>query len=1442
MSAERTHAERHAAPQVSANGHAPARPGADGRDGGRPGRPGGLAWEAQFAPRDGDVFDTVEWDYRDVLIKAVDGSTVFEQKQVHAPASWSDQAVQVVASKYFHGDPARGNDPATGGRESSVRQLIHRACSTAQSWGLADGYFASGADAERFGRDLAWLCLHQHATFNSPVWFNLGLGQVYGLKGDTDNFVWDHKSQSAIQCKDSYINGQSSACFIQPVEDSIEGIMSLAASEARLFKGGSGTGTDLSTLRSSREQVKGGGKASGPVSFMRVWDSVAGTIKSGGRSRRAAKIQTLRCDHPDVREFIVCKRDEDRKARALIASGAGRPGMTGAYDEAYSSVMFQNSNVSVRLLDAFLGAAEVPGTAWQTRPVLDSTADPMPSYDASELLDLMAECTWECGDPGYQFHDTINSWNTTPNSGEIRSSNPCAEYNHVDNSACNLASLNLMKFRFPDGPFDVPRFKAGVRTMVVAQDILLDRASYPTAAIAETVHRFRQLGLNHSNLGALLMTMGLPYDSDDGRTVAGAVTAIMHGAALEASAELAEVLGPFDEYGPNRGPMQQVIRRHHQAAVNLFASVKERSEPFYGLAYAGVRAMEAAAKRGSDCGFRNAQSTLEVPNGTTGFMMDCDTFGIEPELGLMKYKNLAGGGTMRITNRSVEGALIRLGYSDRQGSGFPGVYRRYLNPPTPTSQVDDILDYVQDHGKIEGAPHLKPEHLPVFDCSFEPPGGGRSIAPSGHVKMLAAVQPFLSGASSKCVTGDSIIATSNGLVRIASLYDGERPDSFRELSELRVPTGDGTMSTAGQFYYGGFRPTWKAVLADGRSITGTEPHRLRVATPNGLDWKAMPDLQPGDFIGLALGSHCWGSRALPDVKLSSAYGSQNAFNAPSVLTPELGTFLGMLTADGHVTPSNYTIGFTKDSLEARSLFKTLLGSLFGLKARDVDDDRREGGPDGLTGVTIGSKSLMEWLQAIGWSKKQVPPCILSGTREAAVGYLSGLYLDGYITRADDVAIGQKHRSLLCDVQALWDNLDVATYFSDNYVNEVNYPVLHAVSASRYLMANLITWIEPHKAALAAALRQADDRRPFPLRRPELESAIRDLHLTQKFRSVFDRRTFFLGRNTFLEAAEAVGMVITPEERNLVYVPMVSVEYAGEQEVFDLSVPGPEAFVANGIVNHNTVNLPNSATPADIRQVVLDAWKLGVKALAVYRDGSKGAQPLSTGTKAGAGGTPAQSPAGATTGQPGVPGTVPSRPHDPARPSPQRRRLPDTRDSLTHKFCVAGHEGYLTVGLYPDGSPGEVFLRMAKEGSTVGGLMDAVATSVSLGLQYGVPLDVYAHKFARGRYEPAGPTHNPELPFASSLTDYVFRWLASQFPHGGRPAPGAGSEDIDVATWGKIFTPAAPVGVEIISGPAAGLSAMTSGDTPACPDCGTLTVRRGTCCHCPNCSWTGGCGG
>ncbi|MDO4584452.1 MAG: vitamin B12-dependent ribonucleotide reductase [Planctomycetia bacterium] len=833
-----------------------------------------------------DPFDTVTWDLRVAQIKGDKGELIFEQKDCEVPSSWSQLATNVVVSKYFFGE---ANTPQ---RETSVRQLIYRVTRTIADWGQEDGYFASKTDAENFYRELTWLCLHQRAAFNSPVWFNVGLYPQYHIHGAKCNWGWNRKTRKIEQPENSYEYPQGSACFIQSVEDNMEDIMELARSEAMLFKFGSGTGTDLSTLRSCREKLSGGGRPSGPLSFMRVYDQIAAVVKSGGKTRRAAKMQSLKVWHPDIMEFVECKIKEERKAKILMERGY-------SYDEAYSSTMFQNANLSVRLTDDFMQAV-VENRDWTTRWVTDPEKAG-PTYPARDLLDKIAQATWECGDPGVQYDTTINRWHTCPKSGRINASNPCSEYMFVDNSACNLASVNLMGFFDEEtGIFDVEGFTHACRILLIAQEIIVDRGSYPTQRIAENSHRFRPLGLGYSNLGSLLMALGLPYDSDEGRGICGAITAIMHGAANRTSVELARAVGPFEEYAKNKESMLQVMQMHWDEVEKI------KNAPRY-LRQAARDIWDEVLSNGRRYGFRNAQATVLAPTGTISFMMDCDTTGIEPDIALVKYKQMAGGGLMKLVNRTVPLALKRLGYGQED--------------------IDSILAYIDSEDTIEGAANLRPEHLPVFDCAFQPRNGTRSIPWKAHVRMMAAAQPFLSGAISK-----------------------------------------------------------------------------------------------------------------------------------------------------------------------------------------------------------------------------------------------------------------------------------------------------------------------------------------------------------------------------------------------------------------------------------TVNLPKDATQKEIADAYVESWKLGLKAVAVYRDGSKGAQPLTT-AKVGEGEAPAEEKV-----------LVKEK----IVYKPRRERLPDTRTSITHKFSIAGHEGYVTVGQYPDGRPGEVFITMAKEGSTVGGLMDCFGTAISMSLQYGVPLEVYVNKFSHTRFEPQGHTKNPDIRIAKSVVDYIFRWLGITF--------------------------------------------------------------------------------
>jgi len=813
----------------------------------------GLKFHRFFTKPGVHPFDEIQWEIRDAVITNEKGEVVFEQKGVEVPAFWSMLATNIVVSKYFHGQVG------TPEREYSVKQLIERVARTITNWGIRDGYFASDEDADIFYNELAYLLVNQYASFNSPVWFNVGIEE----------------------------KPQASACFINSVQDTMESILELVKTEGMLFKYGSGTGTNFSTLRSSKEKLSGGGIASGPVSFMRGFDAFAGVIKSGGKTRRAAKMVILNVDHPDIIDFIKSKAEEEKKAHILIKAGYD-PGFNvpgGAYD----SVQFQNANHSVRVTDEFMKAV-LEDKEWHTRYV--TTGEICDTYRARDIMRMIAEAAWLCGDPGMQFDTTINNWHTCPNTGRINASNPCSEFMFLDDTACNLASLNLMKFRKEDGSFDVEAFRHAVDVLITAQEIIVDNASYPTKAIEKNSYDYRPLGLGYANLGALLMSLGLPYDSEPARAYAAVITAIMTGEAYRQSALIAKEMGPFRGYELNREPMLGVIRKHMSYVDKIDKSLIP--EELYESA---KKIWSETYELGQKYGYRNSQVTVIAPTGTIGFMMDCDTTGIEPDIALVKYKKLVGGGFLKIVNNTVPLALKKLGYTDKQ--------------------IEEIVNYIDKNDTIEGAPHLKPEHLPVFDCAFKPAKGKRFIHYMGHVKMMAAVQPFISGAISK-----------------------------------------------------------------------------------------------------------------------------------------------------------------------------------------------------------------------------------------------------------------------------------------------------------------------------------------------------------------------------------------------------------------------------------TVNMPNDVTVDDVMQLYIDAWKMGLKAIAIYRDGSKGTQPLSTSiddekkTSAGE--------------------------EKKVEFKPVRRRLPDERNSITHKFSVAGHEGYITVGMYPDGTPGEIFITMSKEGSTLSGLMDAFATAISLALQYGVPLKVLVDKFSHMRFEPSGFTNNPEIPIAKSIIDYLHR--------------------------------------------------------------------------------------
>ncbi len=895
-------------------------------------------------------YDEIQWETRTACIGNDKGNVIFEQRDVEAPVDWSQTATNIVASKYFHGKPGSPE------RETSVAQLVQRVVDAIAGWGIKDGYFKTHEDGENFRRELAHLMLAQKACFNSPVWFNVGVKEARGY-----GWVYDQAAGRIGKLESGVTRPQCSACFIVSVKDSLESILDLAKTEGMLFKWGSGTGTNLSELREEDAVLSGGGRASGPLSFMKGFDAFAGVIKSGGKTRRAAKMVILNADHPDLERFIWCKAKEEKKAYALVEAG---------YDasldgEAYSSIFFQNANNSVRVTDDFMEAAAADGD-WWTRSV--ATGQPVKRYKARDLVRQIAEATHQGGDPGMHFDTTVNRWNPCKNSARINASNPCSEYMFLDDSACNLSSLNLMKFVGPDGQFDVEAFRHAVDTMILAQEIIVDNASYPTEKIAGNSHNYRPLGLGFANLGALLMSMGAPYDSAQGRDTAAGIAAVMCGQAYLTSSRIAEAVGTFAGYPPNEQPFLEVMRMHRDAVNQI-----DRRNITAALYQGAQQCWDEAVESGKRSGYRNAQVTVIAPTGTIGFMMDCDTTGIEPDLALVKYKKLVGGGVIKIVNNTVPAALIKLGY-------------------TP-EQVERIVGHIDSTGSIEGAPQLKPEHLAVFDCSFRPQNGTRSIHYMGHVKMMAAVQPFISGAISK-----------------------------------------------------------------------------------------------------------------------------------------------------------------------------------------------------------------------------------------------------------------------------------------------------------------------------------------------------------------------------------------------------------------------------------TINMPEESTAAEIMSAYIESWKLGLKSVAIYRDNSKRVQPLSSSS-----GKTEKTPAAVAA----------PAPIEKVVYRPIRRKLPDERQSITHKFSIGGHEGYITVGKYDDGSAGEIFIAMAKEGSTISGLMDAFATAVSFNLQYGVPLKFLVDKFAHVRFEPSGWTGNPQIPYAKSIMDYIFRWLGAKFLGPEYAVTEAGD------STGTLRPTETSPQQDLPFAPA-------TADAPLCSECGSIMTRNGSCYKCGNCGGTSGC--
>ncbi len=1109
--------------------------------------------------------------------------------------------------------------------------------------------------------------------------------------------VYDIQTESG-----EYLSGNLRVhnCFILAVDDTMDAILDWYREEGLIFKGGSGAGVNLSKIRSSKELLSSGGTASGPVSFMRGADASAGTIKSGGATRRAAKMVVLDVDHPDVADFITTKAREEEKVRVLRDAGFDMD--LGGKD--IVSVQYQNANNSVRVSDEFMRAVE-EGKEFDL--LARRTGEVVERVDARKLMRMMAQAAWDCADPGIQYDGTINDWHTCPESGRITASNPCSEYIHLDNSSCNLASINLLKFLRDDDTFDAERFAKMTELIITAMDISICFADFPTEKIAATTRAYRQLGIGYANLGALLMATGHAYDSAGGRAIAAAITSLMTAAAYKTSAELAAAVGPYDGYERNARPHKRVIRKHADASENIRPAGPMERE----ILDLANETWQECAELGETNGYRNAQASLLAPTGTIGLMMDCDTTGIEPDLALVKFKKLVGGGSMQIVNQTVPRALKNLGY--------------------PHEQAEAITEYIAEHGHVVNAPGLRPEHYEVFDCAM----GERAISPMGHVRMMAAVQPHLSGAISKCVTGETLVPSAEGLIRIGNLHAGEEEDSFRE--ERLVISSLGGDRKTDAFYYGGTRPVRRVRLRSGHTITGTYPHRLLVAGEGCLEWKTLGEIAEGDAVAIQYGAELWATMpaGLRDIKVSASYGNQKQVRLPEEMSTELAFLLGAYAAEGHITRTNWTIRITNSVPGVLERVRHAWQEVFGVQARMGAQ------PGKCPEVAVSSKAIVEFFEALGCgsraSEKRIPDAVLRSPREMVLAFLQGLALDAYVTTATPKwAICLDSRKLLDDLQVIMTNLGVlhSRVTKHNKDNGKDYDEVHASGLQGQLMVSLVPFLEPDKAARAAKFLTLDystgtadvvpgitGRKLYEMI-PLASGRGNGRSWRNQFTYLRDPRTQHVTRRTLervstLPGVELPGWLRQVIEGNLHFSPVDSVTDMGDAEVYDLSVPETHAFVANGIMNHNTVNMPESATVEEIERIYFEGWKLGLKALAIYRDNCKVGQPLSDARKKPAEAGPAQAPAAVA--------------HE---HRPVRRRLPRQRPATVTRFSVAGAEGYMTASSYPDDGVGEVFLKLGKQGSTLAGVMDAFSMAISVGLQYGIPLDSYVAKFTNMRFE------------------------------------------------------------------------------------------------------------
>jgi intein/homing endonuclease len=1042
-----------------------------------------------------------------------------------------------------------------------------------------------------------------------------------------------------------------------------------------------------------------------------------------------------------------------------------------------------------------------------------------------------------------------------------------------------LASINLMKFLRDDDTFDVAKFQAITELVITAMDISICFADFPTQKITETTRAYRQLGIGYANLGALLMATGHAYDSDGGRATAAAITSLMTGTAYRRSAELAAVVEPYDGYARNAIAHKRVMAKHAEASTAMTVPAGEDKT----ILTAANRTWRQCLELGEKNGYRNAQASLLAPTGTIGLMMDCDTTGVEPDLALVKFKKLVGGGSMQIVNQTVPRALKNLGYQPEQ--------------------AEAIIEYIAEHGHVVGAPGLRTEHYEVFDCAM----GERAIRPMGHVRMMAAIQPALSGSISKCVTGDTLVPSSEGLIRIGSLHHGEAEDSFRE-ERLAISSLDGDRKTDA-FYYGGIRQIRQVRLRSGHQITGTLPHRLLVAGQGGLTWKPLADIEAGDSVAIQYGAEMWASNPadLRGIEVTPPHGNQKWITLPCEMTTELAFLLGAYAAEGHTTRSNWTIVITNSVAEVLERVREAWATVFGLQARITAE------PGKCPAVVVASKDVVEFMSALGCgyrsSDKRIPDAVLRSPREMVLAFLQGLALDAYVTTATAPkwAICLDSPKLLDDLQAVLTNLDVMTGRVAKYNKEYAkyYHEVYAAGTQGQLMVSLVPFAEPDKAARAAKYLRMNfgsgtaDIVPgitgrelyelIPLRGQGTDET--GWSWRARFTFLLDPRTKQVTRTT-LERVSTLPGVRLPAwlrqvlEGNLHFSPVESVIDAGEAEVYDISVPETHAFVANGIVNHNTVNLPESATVEDIEKVYFEGWKMGLKALAIYRDNCKVGQPLSVAKSKKAGASVAETLASESAAQPVTQAA-------PTTARPVRRRLPKQRSAMVTRFSVGGSEGYMTASTYPDGGVGEVFLKLGKQGSTLAGVMDAFSVAISVSLQYGVPLEKWVEKFTNMRFEPAGITDDPDIRMVSSVMDYIFRRLAldhlpyeqradlgilsvaerSAILDGGDPSAVA-DDVVDTEELAQSAPREEPrsaqgaaeargaekaIGAGAAAGPAAGAdvgpgSPAGAGssteliesqqgrvaDAPLCLTCGTKMRPAGSCYVCEGCGSTSGC--